>query len=249
MMTILHSRLSAFVLLAALVCAPLPSFAAPAVAGSAQVLQFAAGTQDPAGQSVTVDASATACYFLWQFYQAAAGHGLASVTLAGNAPAQSYEVASATGDQEASGVAVWYNPPTGTQTLDPAWDAAPTDPTVTFFCTSGGDTSSWRDVQAANESSSTATSVTVTTVSGDFVVKYDTHFSATTPTLTSGWTSIATEGGGTTGQTNRTSSISATTTSQVCASQEPSYSTIVCFSIPASSATPRSAIIQLLQAQ
>lgn len=213
---------------------------AATLTGTPTVLQFTPGTQDPAGQSITVPADAVIVAMFWQFYQSAAGHGLASCTLAGNAYNYASEAASqAAGDSSACGVAIWYNPPTGSQTLDPAWDAAPTDPTVTVVFITGGDTAGApRDNKSVNATGSTALSTTLSCQAGDLVIKYDTHFSGTIPTLTSGWTSAQTETSGTTNQTNRTSYISAAGTSQACAAQEPAYSTISAIAIaPAAAAS------------
>lgn len=214
----------------------------PSLTGTPDVLQFAAGTVNPAAQSVTIPAGTTAVYMLWQFYNAAAGNGLSSVTLAGANPNQTVEVATAPTDQEASGCAVWYNPPTGPQNLQPVWDIAPTDPTVTVVYVKDCDTTSWRDAQVANESGATATSVTLTTAVDDLVLAYDTHFSSTIPTNPAGWTSQQTEGAGTTGQTNRTRTIVATGTTQAVTAQEPAYSTIVGIAIPPVSATNASPV-------
>jgi hypothetical protein len=204
---------------------------AATLTGTPVEVTWAAGI-DPAGQAVTIPADATAVYMFWSFYNGADGHGLASVTLNGAAPDQTFEVATAPDDETATGVAVWYNPSTGSQTLNPAWDAAPAEGPLTVVAfVKDGDTTAWRDADGANEDGATAISVTLTTVAGDLVLKFDQKFGATPPANTAGWTS------GLTGDNNneafRFASISAAGTTQACPCEGEDYSSIVAISIPA----------------
>ncbi|MGH7525934.1 MAG: hypothetical protein ACREMX_04455 [Gemmatimonadales bacterium] len=200
-----------------------------------------AGGADPAGQSITIPADATAVYMFWSFWNSGNGHGLLSATLGGNSPNQTAEIATAGGDKTATGVAAWYNPATGSQTLDPAWDASPTEGSTCIVAyVKDGDTSAWRDADAAHNTSSTAVTVTLTTVSGDLVLKHDQKFGGTVPSTSAGWTSAQT-------QTNnqesaRLSSISATGTTQVCDSEGEDFSSIVAISIPAAGAAAASLV-------
>lgn len=205
---------------------------------SAVAINWAAGI-DPAGQSVTVPADATAVYWAWALDGVDAnGHGLASVTLGGNAPDETFEIPTAAGFNPATGVAAWYNPPTGSQTLDPAWDIAPVEgPTSIVAFVKGGDTTAWRNADADQDTDANAVSVTLTTVAGDLVIKFDQRFDSNEnpPSLTSGWTNGAT--GGNVDEGCRLSYISAAGTTQVCASEDESYSSIVAISIPAGAAS------------
>jgi len=192
---------------------------------------------NPAGQSMTIPADCTAVYFFGEYYSDGAGT-FASATLAGNAPSQTFEV-----PQNANGscgwVAAWYNPPTGSQTLTVAFDDAPTEgPTSIVVFVKGGETSSWRDADGATNTSvagTTTLSVTLTTVSGDLVLKFDSKFGGTVPPLSSGWTNAQTQTQG--GHSARLSYISATGTSQVANAESEDYSVLVAISIPENAAT------------
>lgn len=210
---------------------------AAVLTGTPVAVNWAAGI-DPAGQSITIPSDATAVYMMWAYDGVDAnGHGLASATLAGNSPSQTFELPTATGFNPATGVAAWYNPPTGSQTLDVAWDIAPVEgPTCIVAFVKDGDTTAWRDADADQDVDANAVSVTLTTVAGDLVIKFDQRFdgSENPPSLTSGWTSGAT--GGNVDEGCRLSYISATGTTQVCASEDESYSSIVAISIPSAPA-------------
>jgi hypothetical protein len=206
--------------------------------GTPVAVTWAAGA-NPAGQSITIPSDATAVYMFWTYFVAAAGNGLASATLNGVSPAQTFEVETAPTDQSATGVAVWYNPATGSQTLDPAWDASPTEgSTCIVFFVKDGDTAAWRDADAANEQGTNACSVTLTTVSGDLVLKFDQRFDVaeTVPSLSAGWTNGQTHGNVDEGA--RGSYISASGSTQVCNSEDEEYSTIVAVSIPSGAPAP-----------
>lgn len=202
--------------------------------GTPTVITWAAGAT-PASQNITIPSDATAVYMFWGFYDSTAGNGLASATLNGASPSQVYEIPSNTGDQSATGVAVWYSPATGSRALNVVWDSAPIlGPGTIVAYVKDGSTSSWRDADAAQASGSTAVSVTLTTVAGDLVLKFDSELN-NPPSLSSGWTD-----GGT--QTNNVrgfalSSISATGATQVCDSEDENYSSLVAISIPAAGAT------------
>lgn len=206
---------------------------AATLTGTPVAVVWAAGI-NPAGQSVTIPSDATAVYMFWAYDGVDAnGHGLASATLGGVSPSQTFEVATGTGFLPATGVAAWYNPSTGSQTLDPAWDIAPVEGPVTIVAfVKGGDTSGWRDADAARATGSTAVSVTLTTAVGDLVLKFDQRFDTNEnpPLLSSGWTNGQTTGNVDEGA--RLSYISATGTTQVCASENEDYSSIVAISIP-----------------
>lgn len=206
---------------------------AATLTGTPVAINWAAGA-NPAGQSVTIPSDATAVYMFWAYDGIDAnGHGLASATLNSASPSQTFELPTTAGFYPATGVAAWYNPATGSQTLDPAWDIAPVEgPTCIVAFVKGGDLTSWRDADADQDLDATAVSVTLTTVAGDLVIKFDQRFdgSENPPTLSAGWTNGAT--GGNVDEGCRLSYITASGTTQVCASENESYSSIMAISIP-----------------
>lgn len=205
--------------------------------GTPTAIVWAAGS-DPVGQSITIPSDCTAVYMFWSYYTGTAGRGLASSTLNSLSPDEVYEQAEVDPDDNATGVAIWYNPSTGSQTLDVAWDGAPSEgPGTIVAYVKGGNTSASRDIDAAAGDAADAVSVTLTTVSGDLVLKYDRKFNAI-PDLTSGWTSAQTENPS--GQGNRLSYISATGSTQVCAAEPINdYSSIVAVTIQAATVVVR----------
>lgn len=210
---------------------------AAVLTGTPVAVTWAAGI-DPAGQSITIPADATAVYMFWTFFHGTAGSGLASATLNGNAPDQTFEIANGGTDLTATGVAVWYNPATGSQTLDPAWDIAPTEgPTTIVAFVKDGDTTAWRDADAAQGTGGGAVAVTLTTVAGDLVLALDQKYGATAPTAMGGsWTSAQTATNNS--ESCRLSYITAAGTTEVCTSQAVDYSTMVAISIPAGASGP-----------
>jgi hypothetical protein len=205
---------------------------AAVLTGTPVAVAWAAGI-NPAGQSITIPADATAVYMFWAYAVGAAGHGLASATLNGASPSQTYEIASQATYEPTTGVAVWYNPSTGSQTLDPAWDIAPEEgPSTIVVFVKDGDTTAWRDADAAQGNGVGAVTVTLTTVSGDLVIKFDQRYNGNTagaPALSSGWTNGQTQTNGV--ESSRASYISATGTTQVCNSENEDYSSIVAIAI------------------
>lgn len=205
---------------------------AAVLTGTPVAVAWAAGI-NPAGQSITIPADATAVYMVWSYAVGANGHGLASVTLNGASPNQTYEIASASTYEVATGVAAWYNPATGSRTLDPAWDAAPEEgPSTIVFFTKDGNTTTWADADAAHAAGVSAVTVTLTTTSGDLVVKFDQRYNgniAGSPALSASWTNGQTQTAGV--ESSRLSYISATGTTQVCNSENEDYSSIVAIAI------------------
>jgi hypothetical protein len=191
---------------------------------------------DPATQDVTIPSDATAVYFCWAYYDdGGGGDGLSTITLESVSPDQTSELANTT-DTAGTGVAAWYNPTTGAnQTFDVSWDAAPDEgPVCIVVFVKDGDTTGWRDVDTDQNSAAgggDAVSVTLTTVSGDLVIKFDQRFATTVPSLSSGWTNGQTQANEA-GESARLSYIEATTTTQVCDSEDENFSSIVAFSIP-----------------
>lgn len=209
---------------------------AATLTGTPTAITWASGS-DPAAQNITIPSDATAVYMFWSYYDGAAGNGLASCTLNSASPDQTLEIPGG-GVYTASGVAVWYNPSTGTQSLDPAWDGTPSEgPTTIVAYVKGGDTTAWRDADAGQDQDTNAVTVTLTTVSGDLVLKYDQRYDGggTPPSTSSGWTSAQTTANN--GEASRLSYISASGSTQVCDSEDEAWSTVVAVSIPAGAAS------------
>jgi hypothetical protein len=189
---------------------------------------------NPAGQSVTIPSDATAVYVFWGFdVGSPAGLGMASCTLAGASANETIESAfEAT--SPIGGLRIFYNPPTGSQTLDVAWDVAPDyGPTTIVAFVKDGNTSAARDIDANVAAAGNANTVTLTTESGDLVLKYDQHYDTdeVAPALSASWTNAQTTGN--LDEAARLSYISASGTTQVCDSENESYSLVVAVAISA----------------
>lgn len=202
-----------------------------ALTGTPTNVAFGAGI-NPAGQSITVPADALWVGMFWAYYVGSpTGSGLASVTLGGVSPTAVFEVPG-TIDTTRSGLAYWNNPATGSLTLDPAWDTAPSDgPLCTVaYVTAANVAGAPRDIDGDNDANATAVTVTLTTVATDLVLKYDVRFSATSPALTAGFTAAQTQVN-VNSLSSRLSTIAATGATQVCAAEGESFSTLVAVSI------------------
>jgi hypothetical protein len=206
---------------------------AAVLTGTPTAVVWASGI-NPASQNITIPADATAVYMFWAFDGVDAnGHGLASATLNSASPNQTFELPTQAGFYPGTGVAAWYNPSTGSQALDVAWDIAPVEgPVCIVAYVKDGDTSSWRDADADQDIDSNAVTVTLTTVAGDLVLKFDQRFDGSEnppSTAGSGWTSAQTTGNVDEGA--RLAYISASGTTQACPSEDESYSSICAISI------------------
>ena len=188
---------------------------------------------DPAAQNITVPTDCTAVYVFWTFW-ANGTFALSSITLDGQAPNQSVSGSTSAGGLTARGCAAFYNPATGTRALDLAFGTAPAEgPLCVVVFVKDGDTTAWRDADTASGLGETALSLTLDTQPGDLVLKFDEKYGTTTPSLTSGWSNVATQTIGDT-ESGRLSAISAADTSQVVTAEDEYYSALVAISIPAS---------------
>lgn len=190
------------------------------------------GTEaDPTGQSITIPSDATAVYMFWAYYVGFDDAGISTATLGGEAGDQSFAIVTAPSDRAACGVIAWYNPPTGSQTLDVAWTETPSSGPVTMVAyVKGGNTTAWTDADAAAADSTAEVSVTLTTVVGDLVLKCD-QSSGGVPPNSAGWTDGPTMSNN--NQHARLASIVAAATTQACPSEEENFSSIVAVAIPA----------------
>lgn len=185
---------------------------------------------DPTPLSITIPGTATAVYMCWGYFNGT-GNGLSTATINSVSFDEAHEIAT-DGTNNAGGIAAWYNPSTGSQTLDVSWDAAPSGgagPGVTIVYVLGGNTTAWRDADSAQGSTN---SVTLTTVSGDLVIAFDCKDGGTAPGAMGGsWTSETTQTNG--AISTRTSSIEATGATQLVEGQDESFSSLAAISIPA----------------
>ena len=210
---------------------------AVALTGTPTAVVWAAGT-DPAAQSVTIPADATAVYMFWSYWNNSSGYGLhpTSTLLNGNAPDQTFETAGTT-LLAATGVAVWYNPSTGSQSLDPTFDASPTEGATTIVAyVKGGDTTAWGDADGDHNSDATAVSVTLTTNSDDLVLKYDQRWDNSAPQdppgTSANWTSRQTQSAINDENVRLSSADSPGASTTVCDSENENYSSICAVAIP-----------------
>ena len=198
--------------------------------GTPTAIIWASGA-DPAGQNITIPADCTAVYMFWMGWFSSANSSLATATLNGNNPSESIEQVNGQTGFTQSGLAVWYNPATGSQTLDISWDNARTEgPICIVAYVKDGDTTGWRDAGVNSTAGSTANSVTINSSMTDLVLKFDGQFLGSVPSTSSGWTSQQTttnnsEGG----KLSSANSPGASTT--VCNSENENYSTITAVSI------------------
>jgi hypothetical protein len=211
------------------------SLQAVKLAGVPINITWAAGA-DPAGQSVTVPSSTTCAIMFWA-YGAASGNGLSSATLAGAAPDATFEVPTAASGQIGIGAARWDNPPTGSQTLDTAWDTSPTlgGPVCSVAFLTGASPDAWRDVDGDQDTSTNAVTVTVTTLSDDLVLKYNANGNGNAVGISSGWQSYNSQ---LRDIDARLSWIWASTTTQVCDGENEGVPALVALSFGAEEIPP-----------
>jgi hypothetical protein len=192
------------------------------------------GLASPAPQNVTIPSDATAVYAFAGGYSDGNENTLPTFTLAGAAPNQTVNKSGLGATLTSGGGAVWYNPPTGTQSLTISWSdgAIGNGPNCIVAYVKGGDTTSWRDADATNAPAADAVSVTLTTASGDLVLKFDQRVGSAAPALSAGWTNAQTQVN-VGGDSARLSTISASGATQVCNAEDESYSLVVAVSIPA----------------
>ncbi len=189
----------------------------------------------PTPQNVSIPSDTTAVYVFTGGYKGDNVTNLPSYTLAGDAPDQEVSATGLAGTRTSGKGAVWYNPPTGTQSLGLTWDGVDPQtfgPCSFIVCVRNGNTSAWRDGEANNTDGTTPCSVTLTTVSGDLVLKFDvTANTGTPPGLSAGWTNGQTQAG-VNNDSARLSYIYATGATQVCDCENENYSLVIAVSIP-----------------
>ena len=199
---------------------------------SYDIIDWGGAVQDPTGQSVTVPSGTSNVVALWSFWGSSSSD-ISSITLNSASPDAGQSTAAPGGN--ATGVHVWNNPTTGSQTIDVAWNVAPSNPYASFILiyVGAGDTSTNpTDVDSGHATLSSSVSRTLTTNVGDLVIMWDHDANATAPSLPSGFTSLVTvDDAFSQGWSWRVSYIIAAGTSQGCVTQDPNYSTLACCAI------------------
>lgn len=198
---------------------------------------WANNVANPVGQTIDIPADTTAVYMFWAYWNSPDGVNLSSATLNGVAFNARQENTPA-GNQTSTGVVVWYDPPTGNQTLDVEWDSAPGEgPSCIVAFVKGGSTRTWRDAGVFAAEAAATVSTTLVTSPGDLVIKFAQKYNTEKPGLSVGWIDAATQTNppsGSTAESARLSYIRATGTSQVCDAEPPyAYSSVVAVAIPA----------------
>lgn len=206
----------------------------PAEYISAEVVTFSTGTATPAAQTITIPADATAVYLFWFYYANSDGAGLASATLNGASPGQTFELPmQLAGNESPTGVAAWYAPATGARSLAVTWDAVPIHgPNCVAVYVKDGDITAWRDADADAASGTANAQTILTTAVDDLLLRLDTRYdtSETPPALQSGWTSGAT--GGQVDYGSRFSYRTAAGTSETLDCPDDQWPSVVGISIP-----------------
>ncbi len=205
----------------------------PSVVDQDEII-WAAGT-DPAAQDVNIDATTTQAYMLWTYWANADGSGLSSATLGGNSYDGFFELTTTTAGFMGIGVARFDNPSSGNQSLDITWDTAPAEGATTIVVQTK-DGKEWDNTPVGDQETSTnATSATVTCESGNLILRYEANYDSGTPWdppgLESGFTNVLT--GGNTNQGCRASSLVADATSETGNGQNENYNGLLLIPIPA----------------
>jgi hypothetical protein len=158
-----------------------------------QTITWASGST-PAAQDVTVAVGSNCAVMFWTYYMNAAGNGLASVTLGGVAPDFVVEIPTLTPDYIATGMAVWFDPPTNTPlSCVVAWDGTPTEgPTTIFQFLADVDTALVPEAGVNQINGGTQVGVTLDTEVDDLMLAYDQKYLSPVPALESGYTNLGT---------------------------------------------------------
>lgn len=199
-------------------------------------IALALGTSaTPGAQAVTVPGDAQAVVVLWAYWGTADGQGILSL---GSNFASTFTIAELNGGQivanaAAVGVAYATVTSTGSKTITPTWDAAPSyGPVFMLAWIKGINTGDW--VRATNNdhrSGGTTSSAAVSSAATDLVLALDHRAEATSPGTEAGWTShlIQQDIQGASGRLRTADSPGASTTTATA--QNLSWSTISIISI------------------
>jgi hypothetical protein len=213
-------------------------------AEDSETLGFQNLTQTPNPVSLTIPVDCTAMYLLWGYWENSGnnnGVDEALTTLGGVVGDQHFK-ANDNVDREGGGISVWYNPSTGSVSLDITWEAAPQafgQASWMALYVKDGDLNAWRDVDGnIAPTQGSAVSATVTSEVTDLVLAFDGRYSdVTPPSLEAGWTDHGTVNpSGSNYQ--RARSITGSAVSTTANAQEPSNSSIQAVSIPVAVAGP-----------
>jgi hypothetical protein len=182
--------------------------------------------------NITVPSDCNDIYMFWSYFVGAGGGGIASASI-GSAAADSLSVKTSIGGYISGGLVVWYEPPTGSQTVSITLSTIVNfdiGPTIIFVFVRDSDTSGFRDADAASYSTH---SVTIDSAASDLVIKAATlSAGGTIPAAGTGWTSQQTQEG-TGGLSARVSTADSPGSATTTANNEVTgdYATIVAVSV------------------
>lgn len=143
--------------------------------------------------NITVPSDCTAIYLFWSYFSGSGQGGIGSESI-GGVPANSKSVKAGNTYYMSGGVAVWYNPPTGSQSVSITWSPVvdyDIGPTAIFVFVKDGDTTGFRDAEASY--GEVGQSVTIDSASTDLVIKAASAYDASMPPAGTGWTSRQTQ--------------------------------------------------------
>lgn len=140
--------------------------------------------------NVTVPSDCNAIYGFWFYYSGSAQGGLSAATIGTTAFTKASTKVGLAG-YFSGGVIIWYNPPTGSQTVSITWSpAVDIGPLVILVFVKDADTTGERDADAI--AGYTGTAVTIDTNTTDLVIKAAAEYNDVMPGTGTGWTSIQT---------------------------------------------------------
>lgn len=164
--------------------------------------------------AVTVPSDCNAVYGFWFYYSGSAQGGVSAATI-GTTAFTKASTKAGLGAYFSGGVIIWYNPPTGSQTVSITWNpTVDLGPLVILVFVKDADTTGERDADAII--GFTGTSVTIDTNTTDLVIKAAAEYNDVVPGTGTGWTSI------------QTGSTADPTEMRVCTCNSPGASTTTC---------------------
>jgi hypothetical protein len=197
--------------------------------GAPVVITWAPGA-NPAAQTVSVPAGATAALLSWSYWNSGSVFGLASASFGGAAPDEAFERANAPGIGATSGFVLWRGITGGADAdVDVEFDAgADWGPCSTLVFLRNVDAAGFIDAAGAHTPATDPVSINLATAPGDLVVVMDSRYGediAEVPPTEAGYTSLTTQYNPT--QVARVRYLTATTTEVTAATQDPEASAVV----------------------
>ena len=146
------------------------------------------GPADPTPVNIDIPVGTDAVYVFWSFYAVGAGHAIASATL--NSVASDFDIDANNGSgYSGHGVVVFFNPATGTKSLDLEWTVSPKSgegPCVHCIYTEGYTQTA---IAADADCNAGPSTLSVDSVTSDTVIRCEAQY-ASTPASETGYTTI-----------------------------------------------------------